>query len=192
MVDMSHIAGLVAAGVHSSPFDHADIVTTTTHKTLRGPRNALVFVRKEYAELFDKTIIPGFQGGPHNNNIAAVAIALKEAKTANFKKYAKQVVKNAKAFAKVLIDNECYVTTGGTDNHLLVINTVKSFGKTGAEVEKILEANNIIVNKNTVPFEPRTPFDPSGIRIGTPCVTTQGYDEADIKKLALRIVKLLR
>jgi len=192
MVDMSHIAGLVAAGEHPSPFLYADVVTSTTHKTLRGPRGALIFCKKEFAKKIDNTIIPGFQGGPHNNNIAGIAIALKEANTKQFRKYTQQVIQYAQIFADTLKQNGFRIITNGTDNHLFVVDTITSVNKTGAEVEKILEKHNIIVNKNTIPFDTRSPFDPSGIRIGTACITTEGYTTDDVYRLTLKIVGILK
>jgi glycine hydroxymethyltransferase len=201
MVDMSHFAGLVAGGVYPSPFDYADVVTTTTHKTLRGPRSALIFARKDktktnekgktftYGELIDKAVFPGLQGGPHMNQIAAVAVTLKEAMTPAFKKYAKQVVKNAKVLAEELKKLGWKIISGGTDSHLILVDTGKI---SGAEASDRLEKEGIIVNKNTIPNEPRSPVDPSGIRLGTAGETTRGAKERDMIKLAQRIDKALR
>lgn len=191
MVDMSHIAGLVAGGTHPSPFPYADIVTTTTHKTLRGPRAALIFCKKELAQKIDKAVFPGLQGGPHMNQIAATAIALKEAMKPGFKKYAKQVVKNAKVLSKELKKKGWRIVSGGTDNHLFLIDTW-SRGITGKEASDRLEKAGIIVNKNMVPFDTRKPMDPSGIRIGTAAVTTLGMKEKDMLKIAEKIDKILR
>lgn len=194
MADISHIAGLVAAGEHPSPFQYADVVTTTTHKTLRGPRAALIFYRlgeRELGKKIDKAVFPGLQGGPHLNNIAAVAVALKEASTPAFKKYIKQLVKNAKACAAEFQKLGWRVVSGGTDTHLFLLDTM-SQGVSGKTASEILEKNNIIVNKNTIPFDTRTPIDPSGIRIGTPAETTRGKDEKDFIKIARSVDKILK
>ncbi|OGF82553.1 serine hydroxymethyltransferase [Candidatus Giovannonibacteria bacterium RIFCSPLOWO2_01_FULL_46_13] len=196
MVDMSHMAGLVAGGAYPSPFKYADVVTTTTHKTLRGPRSAMIFVRKDergFDKKIDKAIIPGLQGGPHENQIAAIAIALKEAMAPAYKKYAKQIIKNAKALAGELQKRGWRIISGGTDSHLLLVDTwMRGKGISGKDAERALEKAGIIVNKNTIPGDPRGPLDPSGIRIGTPAVTTQGMKEKDMKKIAERIDKILR
>ncbi len=201
MVDMSHFAGLVAGGEYPSPFDYADVVTTTVHKTLRGPRSALIFSRKDKTQtsakgnqigfdvLIDKAIFPGLQGGPHMNQIAAVAVALKEASTPAFKKYAKQVIKNAKVLADELRKLGWKIISGGTDSHLILVDTGKI---SGAEASDLLEKEGIIVNKNTIPNETRSPMDPSGIRLGTAGETTRGAKEADMVKLAKRIDKALK
>lgn len=190
MVDMSHIAGLVAGGVHPSPFPYADVVMTTTHKTLRGPRSAIIFYKKELAQKIDKAVFPGLQGGPHMNQIAAVAICLKEAMNPNFKKYAKQVVKNAKVLANELKKKGWRIISGGTDTHLFLVDTW-SRGIGGKEASEKLEKAGIIVNKNTIPFDTRKPMNPSGIRIGTPTITTQGMKEKDMAKIAEKINKIL-
>lgn len=197
MVDMSHIAGLVAGGVHSSPFPYADIVTTTTHKTLRGPRAGLIFSRVDARELnkkIDKAVFPGIQGGPHLNQVSAVAVALDEALRPEFKVYAKQVVKNAKALATELKKRGWRLVFNGTDNHLLLVDVFSSTeGKlSGRTASECLEKEGIIVNKNTIPFDERTPVDPSGIRLGTPAETTRGKKEKDMIKLADKIDKILR
>lgn len=191
MVDMSHIAGLVAGGVHPSPFPYADIITTTTHKTLRGPRAAMIFCKKELAQKIDKAVFPGLQGGPHMNQVAAIAVALKEAMQPNFKKYAKQVVKNAQVLATELKKKGWRIISGGTDTHLFLVDTW-SRGIGGKEASDRLEKAGIIVNKNTIPFDTRKPFDPSGIRIGTPTVTTFGMKEKDMTKIAEKIDKILK
>lgn len=194
MVDMSHIAGLVAGGVHPSPFPYADIVTTTTHKTLRGPRGAMIFVRKDERKLeekIDKAIFPGMQGGPHENAIAAIAVALGEAMTPKFKTYATQVVKNATALAEELRTLGWRIVTGGTDNHLMLVDTWAN-GVSGKEASERLEAAGIIVNMNTIPFDERKPMDPSGIRLGTAAETTRGAKEKDMKNLARAIDVILR
>ncbi len=204
MVDMSHFAGLVAGGVYPSPFEYADIVTTTTHKTLRGPRSALIFSRIDGRELYkkiDKAVFPGLQGGPHANQIAAVAVALKEAATPAFKKYAAQVIKNAKALSGELSRLGWRVVSGGTDSHLLLVDTwkggnastsLKAGGIGGKEASERLEKAGIIVNKNTIPNETRTPVDPSGIRLGSPAETTRGKKEEDFREIAKKIDKILR
>ncbi len=194
MVDMSHLAGLVAGKAYPSPFPYADVVTTTTHKTLRGPRGALIFSKKDERGIdkkIDKAVFPGLQGGPHMSHVAGIAVALYEAKTPAFKSYAKQVIKNAKAFAKEMKRLGWRVVSGGTDSHLLLIDTWAG-GVTGKIAEAALEKVGIICNKNTIPGETRSPFDPSGIRVGTPAMTTRGYKEADFIKVAQRIDKVLR
>jgi glycine hydroxymethyltransferase len=214
MVDMSHFAGLVAGGVYPSPFPYADVVTTTTHKTLRGPRAAMIFSRKKAApslapvttgkegngsrnqtgrlicELLDKAVFPGLQGGPHANQIAGVAVALAEASTPAFKKYAKQVVSNAKVLASELEKWGWRVVGGGTETHLLLLDTWTR-GVTGQAASDALEQAGIIVNKNTIPFDTRGPMDPSGIRLGTPAETTRGKKRADMKNLAKKIDTVL-
>lgn len=196
MVDMSHFAGLVAGGVYPSPFQYADVVTTTTHKTLRGPRGALIFSKIDDRELpkkIDKAVFPGLQGGPHENQIAGIAVALKEADTAVFKKYAKQVVKNAQTLAKELEVRGWRVISGGTDSHLLLVDTwMDGKGIPGKEAEARLQKVNIICNKNTIPGETRSPFDPSGIRLGSPAETTRGWKEKDFKKIAEKISIILK
>jgi len=196
MVDLSHTAGLVAGGALPSPFPYADIVTTTTHKTLRGPRSALVFSRIDNRELYkkiDKAIFPGLQGGPHLNQIAAIAVALKEAATPAFKNYAKQVIKNTKALADELKRLGWRVVSGGTDTHLALIDTwMDGRGISGKEASDRLEKEGIIVNKNTIPGEKRSPMDPSGIRIGTAAETTRGKKEKDMKVIARKIDTILR
>ncbi|OGZ08322.1 MAG: serine hydroxymethyltransferase [Candidatus Lloydbacteria bacterium RIFCSPLOWO2_01_FULL_50_20] len=194
MVDMSHIAGLVAGGAHPSPFPYADIVTTTTHKTLRGPRGAMIFAKKDARELptkIDKAVFPGLQGGPHENAIAAVAVALREAMSPKFKSYAKQIVKNTRVLAEELTKLGWRVVSGGTDNHLLLVDTWAN-GVGGKEASERLERAGIIVNMNTIPFDERKPMDPSGIRLGTAAETTRGAKEKDMKKLAAKIDRVLR
>jgi len=205
MVDMSHFAGLVAGGAYPSPFEYADVVTNTVHKTLRGPRSALIFSRRDktqtsakgneisFSDLIDKAVFPGLQGGPHMNQIAAVAVALKEASTPDFKKYAKQVVKNAKVLAEELNKLGWKIISGGTDTHLILVDTfMNGAGISGDEASNRLEKEGIIVNKNTIPNETRSPMDPSGIRLGTAGETTRGAKEKDMKKLAKRIDSILR
>ncbi len=185
MVDMAHIAGLVAAGVHPSPFPYADVVTTTTHKTLRGPRGGLILANKAAADKFNfnKAIFPGIQGGPLMHVIASKAVALGEALKPEFKTYQEQVVRNAKALANALIARGQKIVSGGTDNHLMLLDLI-GLDVTGKELQNRLDEVYITVNKNTVPGEPRSPFVTSGIRIGTPAVTTRGLKEADMEKLA--------
>jgi glycine hydroxymethyltransferase len=197
MVDMSHFAGLVAGKAYAmSPFDYADIVTTTVHKTLRGPRSALIFAKKDergFDKLIDKAIFPGLQGGPHMNQIAAVAVALKEAATPLFKKYAHQIVRNAAALALELQNLGWRMVSGGTDTHLLLMDVwMNGKGISGSEASDRLEKAGIIVNKNTIPGETRSAFDPSGIRLGTAAETTRGKKEKDMKKIAQKIDKTLR
>src|SRR3989338_4194751 len=196
MVDMSHFAGLVAGGVYPSPFLYADVVTTTTHKTLRGPRSAMIFSKIDKRELnkkIDKAVFPGLQGGPHLNQIAAVAVALSEANRPEFKKYARQVVKNARALSDELVRLGWRVVSGGTDSHLLLMDTwMDREGIGGKEASDRLERAGIIVNKNTIPFDERSPVDPSGIRLGTVAETTRGKKEKDFVKIARRIDKILR
>lgn len=191
MVDMSHVAGLVAGGVYPTPFKYADIVTTTTHKTLRGPRSALIFSKKEFSKAIDRSVFPGLQGGPHINQIVAVAVCLKEAQSRSFKTYAKQVIKNAKALAEELKKLGWRLVSGGTDSHLILVDTI-SQGISGKEASDKLGKVGIIVNKNAIPFDKRTPFDPSGIRLGTSAETTRGKKEKDFIKIAQKIDKTLR
>ncbi len=190
MVDMAHIAGLVAAGVHPSPFPYADVVTTTTHKTLRGPRGGLILANKEAAEKFNfnKAIFPGIQGGPLMHVIASKAICLGEALKPAFKTYQQQVAKNAKALCAALMDNGFDILTGGTDNHLMLVD-LRNTEITGKELQNRCDSVNITLNKNTVPNEPRSPFVTSGVRIGTPAVTTRGMVEEDMKVIASLIAK---
>jgi len=197
VADISHIAGLVVAGVHPSPVGIADVVTTTTHKTLRGPRGALILcngnpsnplkkaerTRENLPTLIDRAIIPGLQGGPHNHQTAAIAVALQEAAQPEFKTYGQQIVKNAQRLADKLMARGYQLVTGGTDNHLLLVD-LSNQGVRGAEAEKALGLAGITVNKNTVPFDTRPPFDPSGIRLGTPALTTRGMKEAEMDQVA--------
>jgi len=183
MADIAHIAGLCCTGVHENPVPYFDVVTTTTHKTLRGPRGAAIMCKEEHAEKIDKAIFPFLQGGPHENVIAAKAVAFKEALRPDFTEYAKQIVKNARALAEELMGYGNKLVTDGTDNHLMVIDVSKK-GLTGKEAEAALEKAGIYCNKNTVPFDPRKPWDPSGIRIGTPVMTTRGMKESEMKEVA--------
>ena len=195
-VDMSHFAGLVAGGVYPSPFPYADSVMTTTHKSLRGPRHAILFVKKdtrEFDKKLDKMIIPGLFGGPHENNIAAAAVALQEANTSQFKKYAKQVIKNAKILAKELQKLGWHIVSGGTDSHLILMDTwMNGMGISGKETSEKLEKEGIIVNMNTIPGDTRSAMDPSGIRLGTCAETTRGKKEKDFVKIAKKIDEILR
>lgn len=196
MVDMSHIAGLVAGKEYPSPFTYADIVTTTVHKTLRGPRSAIIFSRNDTRELgkkIDKAVFPGLQGGPHMNQIAATAVALKEASTPAFRAYVRQVKKNARTLSTELIKRGWNVISGGTDTHLILLDTwMNGKGIGGAEASSRLEKEGIIVNKNAIPFDTRPPTDPSGIRLGTAGETTRGKKEKDMKKIAEKIDSILR
>ncbi|MFN7088449.1 MAG: serine hydroxymethyltransferase [Candidatus Paceibacteria bacterium] len=189
VADISHIAGLVLAGEHPSPFLHSDVVMTTTHKTLRGPRGAVIFSRKEIAEKIDRAVFPGLQGGPHNNVTAAIALMFYLALKPEFKEYQKQTVKNAQALAKGLLEKGFKLISGGTDNHLMLID-MRPQGIDGAEAEKRLESVGIIANRNTVPGD-TSPFKPSGIRIGTPAVTSRGLKENEMKLIASWFSRLL-
>ena len=183
MVDMAHIAGLVAAGLHPSPVPYADIVTTTTHKTLRGPRGGMILCREQYAKQIDKAVFPGTQGGPLMHIIAVKAVALGEALTPEFKEYQKQIVKNAAALCEGLKNEGLDIVSGGTDNHLMLLKLIKN-GITGKELEHRLDEVHITANKNTVPCDPQSPFITSGLRIGTPAVTTRGFKEPEMAKIA--------
>ena len=183
MVDMAHIAGLVAAGLHPSPVPYADVVTTTTHKTLRGPRGGLILCREELAKQIDKAVFPGTQGGPLMHIIAAKAVAFGEAMTDEFKEYQKQIVKNAKAFCEALKAEGFRVVSGDTDNHLILLD-LRPFGVTGKDMEKRLDEVHITVNKNAIPNDPEKPFVTSGIRVGTPAVTSRGFKEDEMRMIA--------
>jgi glycine hydroxymethyltransferase len=183
MVDMAHIAGLVCAGLHPSPVPHSDIVTSTTHKTLRGPRGGLILCREEYAKAIDKQIFPGIQGGPLMHVIAAKAVSFEEALQPSFKEYAKKVIENAQALAEALIERGFNLVSGGTDNHLVLVD-LRNKGVTGKVAEKALDRAGITVNKNTVPGETESPFVTSGIRIGTPALTTRGLGIAEMREIA--------
>ena len=189
MVDMAHIAGLVAAGLHPNPVPYAHFTTTTTHKTLRGPRGGMILCSEEYAKIVDKAIFPGTQGGPLMHVIAAKAVSFHEAMQPEFKEYQKQIVKNAAALAKTLMDNGLRLVSGGTDNHLMLVDVGKK-EKTGKEVEALLDTVNITVNKNTIPFETLSPFVTSGIRIGTPSVTTRGMKEKEMETIGALIADM--
>ena len=190
MVDIAHIAGLVAAGLHPSPVPYADIVTTTTHKTLRGPRGGVIMCKEQFAKAIDKAVFPGMQGGPLMHVIAGKAVAFKEALLPAFKEYQKQVVKNAAAMADEFTKCGVRLVSGGTDNHLMLVD-LRDKGMTGKELEKMLDEVNITVNKNTIPFEETSPFITSGIRIGTPSITSRGFKEEDARQIARLISKII-
>jgi glycine hydroxymethyltransferase len=181
--DIAHISGLVAAGVHPSPVSFADVVTSTTHKTFRGPRGGMIMCKKKHRKAINKAVFPGLQGGPHNHTTAAIAVAAREAATPAFKVYAQGIVDNAKALANALTERGFKLVTGGTDNHLMVIDLTNK-NVPGKIAAKALDRAGIVVNSNTVPFDPRTPFDPSGIRIGTPAVTSRGMGVEEMKRIA--------
>ena len=193
MVDMAHIAGLVAAGVHESPIPYADVVTTTTHKTLRGPRGGLILCNQEAADKynFNKAIFPGIQGGPLMHVIAAKAVCFKEAMTDDFKVYQQNVVNNAKALCKGLMDRGIKIVSNGTDNHLMLMD-LTNYGLTGKAVEKLLDAAHITANKNTIPNDPQSPFVTSGIRLGTPAITSRGMNEQDMDQIAEAIAMIVK
>jgi glycine hydroxymethyltransferase len=181
--DTSHITGLIVGGVHPNPFPIADTGITTTHKSLRGPRGAMIMSKAEHAQAIDKAIMPGLQGGPHNHTTAAIAVALKEAEAPEFKSYAEQIVKNAKALAENMKSHGFRLISGGTDNHLILFETQKSKGISGRDAAKALDKAGIVTNCNTVPFDPNPPFNPSGVRIGTPAITSRGMKESEMKKI---------
>jgi len=183
VADIAHIAGLIAGGAHPSPVGLADIVTTTTHKTLRGPRGGMILCRAAHAQAIDKAVFPGLQGGPHNHTTAGIAVALKEASQAGFKEYAAQVVRNARALADELRARGFDIVSGGTDNHLILID-LTSKGVAGKKAAQALDRAGIVCNYNTVPFDPRKPFDPSGIRLGSPAVTSRGMKEPEMRSIA--------
>jgi glycine hydroxymethyltransferase len=205
MMDMAHIAGLIAGGVLKNPFDYGfQVVTTTTHKTLRGPRGGMILSRgivgnplkkvekkiENLPTLIDRSVFPGFQGGPHMNNIAALAIALQEASTEEFQEYARQVVVNAKVLADELMSLGCKLVTNGTDNHLMLIDCTKSFNADGKVIQEALDRVGITVNKNAIPDDPNPPYAPSGIRLGTPAMTTRGMKEDNMKQIARWIAQV--
>ena len=183
VADIAHIAGLVAAGVHPSPVPHADVVSSTTHKTLRGPRGGLLMCKEGHAKAIDRAVFPGLQGGPHNHTTAGLAVALREASTPAFKAYAAQIIANAQALAAGLVERGFAVITGGTDNHLVLVD-VTSKGVAGKPLAKALDVAGLVCNYNTVPFDPRKPFDPSGIRLGTSAVTSRGMGTAEMAQIA--------
>ncbi|MGH7815016.1 MAG: serine hydroxymethyltransferase [Candidatus Binataceae bacterium] len=183
LADISHLAGLIVGGVHPDPAPYADVISTTTHKTLRGPRGAMLMCRAEHAEAIDKAVFPGLQGGPHNHTTAAIAVALKEAATPEFKDYARKIVSNAKTLADELLARGFQLVSGGTDNHLILIDLTNK-GVTGKKGARALDAAGIICNYNTIPYDPRKPFNPSGIRLGTPAATSRGMGDAEMRKIA--------
>ncbi len=191
MVDMAHFAGLVAAGLHPNPVEYADIVTTTTHKTLRGPRGGMILCKEEYAKAIDKSIFPGIQGGPLMHVIAAKAVAFGEALQPEFKEYAKQVIVNAQTLAEALQQEGFTIVSGGTDTHVLLVD-LRAVGLTGKVAEHILDEVGITCNKNTIPFDPESPFVTSGIRLGTPALTTRGLNAEDMKEIASIIALVLK
>ena len=188
MVDIAHIAGLVAAGLHPSPVPYADFVTTTTHKTLRGPRGGMIMCKEEYAKAIDKAIFPGLQGGPLMHVVAGKAVCLGEALTDEFKAYQQQILKNAQALSKAFIKEGFDLVSGGTDNHLMLVD-LRKMGVTGKDAEKLLDEVNITVNKNAIPNDPESPFVTSGIRVGTPATTSRGFKEEDMEVIA-HLIKL--
>jgi glycine hydroxymethyltransferase len=193
MADVSHIGGLIAGGAMRNPMDAGfDFLTTTTHKSLRGPRGGLIVCKKEHAKTIDQSVFPGLQGGPHMNQVAAAAVALKLASEAPFKVYAQQVLKNAKALAAELMAEGATLVTGGTDNHLMVVDVVKSFGINGSEAEKALDHAGITTNKQVIPDDPNPPLRPSGVRLGTPAATTRGMKEGEMKTLARVMIEAMK
>ncbi len=191
MADIAHIAGLIAVGLLENPFDYGfDVVTTTTHKTLRGPRGGMIMCKEQYAKAIDKAIFPGLQGGPHDHVNAAKAICFQEILTSDFRAYAEQILKNAKKLGETLAERGFRLVSGGTDNHLLLVDLTNK-GITGMQAEKALDKGNITLNKNTIPFEPRSPFDPSGIRLGTPAVTTRGMKEKEMVMIGTWMADIL-
>ena len=192
MVDMAHIAGLVAAGLHPSPVPYADFVTTTTHKTLRGPRGGMILCKEKYAKDLDKSVFPGVQGGPLMHVIAAKAVAFKEALSDEFREYQAQIIKNSKALCEALMNLGYKIVSNGTDNHLYIVNVKKSLGITGKEAEKVLDKVGITCNKNTVPYDTEKPMVTSGIRLGTPAVTTRGFKEKEMELVANLIDRALK
>ena len=190
--DIAHIAGLCATGLHQNPVPYCDVVTTTTHKTLRGPRGAMIMCKQQHAQSIDKAVFPGLQGGPHNHVTAAKAVAFKEALQPEYKEYCSQILKNAKALADALMDKGLELVTGGTENHLMIIKLVnKGLTGKGKEVQLRLEEAGIYTNKNTIPYEPNTPFNPSGIRLGTPAITTRGMKESEMKVIGDCIARVI-
>lgn len=191
MVDMAHIAGLIATGHHPSPMEYADFVTTTTHKTLRGPRGGLILCKEEHAAGIDKAVFPGIQGGPLEHIIAAKAVALQEALQPEFKAYQQRIIDNAKALAESLVENDMDLVSGGTDNHLMIMD-LRRHDKTGKDIGNLLEKVNITANKNTVPNDPKSPFVTSGVRLGTPAITTRGFNTEDMKIVGKVIAEVVK
>ncbi|HCM36557.1 MAG: serine hydroxymethyltransferase [Candidatus Wildermuthbacteria bacterium RIFCSPLOWO2_02_FULL_47_9c] len=190
MADTAHITGLIMGKMHPSPFPHADIVTTTTHKTLRGPRGAMIICREELREKIFPKVFPGLQGGPHNHTIAAIGVALKEAMSPAFRAYASQIVKNAKQLAKSLQQLDFQIISGGTDNHVMLVD-LRNKDILGKQAQELLESSGIVANRNTIPFDPNPPFNPSGVRFGTPAVTTRGMKEKEMKQIASWISEVI-
>ena len=190
VADIAHIAGLIVAGVHQSPIPHADAVMTTTHKSLRGPRGAMILCKAEHAEAIDRAVFPSLQGGPHNHTTAAIAVALQEASSPEFQAYGRQIVHNAKALAEALLSHGFTLISGGTDNHLILID-LTSKGATGKQASRALAMAGIETNANTIPYDPRRPFDPSGVRIGTPAVTSRGMQEGEMQRIAAWINRVV-
>ena len=190
MVDMAHIAGLIAAGLHPSPVPYADFVTTTTHKTLRGPRGGMILCKEQHAKTLNSKVFPGMQGGPLMHVIAAKAVAFKEALTPGFKEYQTQIVKNAKAMADEFLSLGFTLVSGGTDNHLMLVD-LSNKDVTGKDAQEMLDAANITVNRNTIPFDTKSPFVTSGIRIGTPALTTRGMKEEEMRQVARMIARVI-
>ncbi len=190
VADIAHIAGLVAGGAHPSPVGHADVISTTTHKTLRGPRGGMLMCKAEHKDAIDKAVFPGLQGGPHNQTTAAIAVALKEAATPDFAAYAHQIVKNARALAAALIDRGFELVSGGTDNHLLLVDLTNKH-LPGKRAARALDRAGLVLNYNSIPFDPRKPFDPSGMRLGTPAITSRGMREGEMQQIASWIDRAL-
>jgi glycine hydroxymethyltransferase len=190
LADTSHITGLIIGGVHPNPFPWADVLMTTTHKTLRGPRGAMIICRKELEKKIFPKVFPGMQGGPHEHTICAIGVALKEAMSSKFKKYAQQIVKNAKALAEELKKYNFNLISGGTENHLVLVD-LRNKDITGKPAQELLEKARIVANRNTIPYDPRAPYDPSGIRLGTPALTTRGMKEKEMKKIAFWINEVI-
>jgi len=186
LADIAHIAGLIAAKIHPSPFPWADVVTTTTHKTLRGPRGAIIICKKALENKIFPKVFPGLQGGPHEHTICALGVALKEAMSPKFKRYTRQIIRNAKTLANELKKYNFILISGGTDNHLVLVD-LRNKGLGGKEAQKLLEKAGIVTNKNTIPYDPRPPYDPSGIRLGTPALTSRGMKEKEMKKITFWI-----
>ena len=191
MVDMAHIAGLVAAGLHMSPVPYADVVTTTTHKTLRGPRGGMILCKEQYAKAIDKAVFPGIQGGPLMHIIGAKAVCFKEALQPEFKVYQQNIIDNAQALCKGLMNRGIRIVSGGTDNHLMLVD-LTNFDQTGKAVEKLLDSVNITCNKNTIPNDPKSPFVTSGVRLGTPAVTSRGFNTGDMDQIAEAIAMMIK
>jgi glycine hydroxymethyltransferase len=191
VADIAHISGLIVAGVHQSPVPFADAVMTTTHKTLRGPRGAMILCKTEHAEAIDRAVFPALQGGPHNHTTAAIAVALKEAATPEFRAYGEQIVRNARALADALLGHGFTLVSGGTDNHLILIDMTGK-GVTGKQAARALARAGIETNANTIPYDPRRPFDPSGVRIGTPAMTSRNMKEVEMQRIAAWIDRVIR